>query len=60
MRQLVDRRAREPLEVAHKLRQTRVTTTRHVYGHLMASPDERLDELLEQRSPICTAQKWTS
>ncbi|MBV8951813.1 MAG: tyrosine-type recombinase/integrase, partial [Actinobacteria bacterium] len=37
-----------PLEVAAKLRHTRVTTTLSVYGHLFPGTDERLDALLEE------------
>jgi len=36
-----------PLEVAERLRHTRVTTTLATYGHLFPGTDERLDELLE-------------
>ena len=36
-----------PLEVAQKLRHTRVTTTLSVYGHLFEGTDARLDGLLE-------------
>lgn len=37
-----------PLEVAERLRHTRVTTTLAVYGHLFEGVDDRLDDLLEQ------------
>jgi integrase len=37
-----------PLEVAQKLRHTRVTTTLQVYGHLFPGTDDRLDALLEE------------
>jgi integrase len=36
-----------PLEVAERLRHTRVTTTLATYGHLFPGTDERLDNLLE-------------
>lgn len=36
-----------PLEVAEKLRHSRVTTTLATYGHLFPGTDERLDGLLE-------------
>ena len=38
-----------PLEVAEKLRHTRVSTTLGVYGHLFEGVDQRLDSLLEAR-----------
>jgi integrase len=37
-----------PLEVAQKLRHTKVTTTLSVYGHLFEGTDARLDGLLEE------------
>lgn len=37
-----------PLEVAAKLRHSRVTTTLATYGHLFPGTDERLDGLLEE------------
>jgi integrase len=36
-----------PLEVAERLRHTRVTTTLAVYGHLFDGTDEKLDAILE-------------
>ena len=36
-----------PLEVAQRLRHTRVTTTLSTYGHLFPGTDDRLDDLLE-------------
>ena len=38
-----------PLEVAEKLRHTRVSTTLGVYGHLFEGVDQKLDSLLEAR-----------
>lgn len=36
-----------PLEVAERLRHTRVSTTLAVYGHLFDGVDDRLDDMLE-------------
>jgi hypothetical protein len=44
-----DRGARRRLEVAEKLRHTRVSTTLGVYGHLFEGVDQKLDSLLEAR-----------
>jgi integrase len=40
-----------PLEVAERLRHSRVTTTLQVYGHLFDGTDDRLDAMLEASRP---------
>jgi hypothetical protein len=54
MRVVAHRRRSNPLDVAQRMRHTRVTTTLMTYGHLFPGTDDKFDEILEDTRSLAT------